>query len=196
MGVSGAFLAVLCGKAEGEEAEALCDEKHKKGIEEDDDKLRIIEEAYRLGCNYEKEHGGCAQCTLAAIQDAVPFLKKDAGVFRAASALDGGATPTGVQNCGSFTGAGMAIGYLCGGRRKPGFEGSNKRAHQLIRKLYQQYQEHYGTVLCNDVREKAEHRCPEVVGNAAKWATQILLDEFGVEGPGRAPSRDVEKGAT
>ena len=34
------------------------------------------------------------------------------------------------------------------------------------------------SVLCKDMREKAERDCPEVVGLAAKWTAQILLDEF------------------
>ena len=138
----------------------------------------IIEEAYRLGHQYEKQYGGCAQCTLAALQDAIPFLAADKGLFRGASSLDGGATPIGLQNCGSFTGAGMAIGYLCGRRRNAKFEGTTKQSHKLIRKLYKQYEEHYGSILCKDVREKAKGDCPEVVGLAAKWTAQILLDEF------------------
>jgi len=141
----------------------------------------IIEEAYRLGHQYEKQYGGCAQCTLAALQDAIPFLAADKGLFRGASSLDGGATPTGLQNCGSFTGAGMAIGYLCGRGRNAKFEGTTKQSHKLIRKLYKQYEEHYGSVLCKDVREKAKRDCPKVVGLAAKWTAQILLDEFSTQ---------------
>ncbi|MDD4270100.1 MAG: C-GCAxxG-C-C family protein [Pirellulales bacterium] len=178
-GVGGGFLNSLCGKTVGGQPEVSSTRGHQ--IDEARCKSEIVEEAYRLGHQYEAQHGGCAQCTLAALQDAIPFLEKDADVFRAASGLDGGATPTGVQNCGAFTGAGMAIGCLCGRRRDTGFAGSNKQAHRLIRKLYEQFEEHYGSVLCKDVREKAERRCPEVVGLAAKWTAQILLDEFGVE---------------
>ena len=138
----------------------------------------IIEEAYRLGHQYERQYGGCAQCTLAALQDAIPFLAADKGLFRGASSLDGGATPTGLQNCGSFTGAGMAIGYLCGRGRNAKFAGTTRQSHKLMRKLYKQYEEHYGSVLCKKVREKARGDCPEVVGLAARWTAQILLDEF------------------
>lgn len=187
-GALGGFLGSLCKTACCEETKASPEENEGKEVEGTDDKSKMAEEAYRLGHQYEKEHGGCAQCAVAAIQDAIPFLKKDAGLFRAASALDGGATPTGLQNCGSFTGAGMVIGYVCGGRRKEDFKGSNKLAHQLIRKLYQHYEEHYETVLCKDVREKAERRCEEVVGLAAKWTAQILLDEFGIDGPEKGSS--------
>ena len=68
--------------------------------------------------------------------------------------------------------------YLYGRRRNTKFEGTTKQSHRLIRKLYEQYEEHYGSVLCKDVREKAEQDCPEVVGLAAKWTAQVLLDEF------------------
>ena len=142
---------------------------------------KIIGEAYRLGHQYEKQYGGCAQCALAALQDAVPFLAADEGLFRGASCLDGGATPTGLQNCGSFTGAAMAIGYLCGRRRDAKFEGTTKQSHKLIRKLYKEFEERYGSVLCKVVRERAGRDCPEVVGLAAKWTAQILLDEFSVK---------------
>jgi len=138
----------------------------------------IIAEAYRLGHQYEKQYGGCAQCALAALQDAIPFLAADQGLFRGASCLDGGATPTKLQNCGAFTGAAMAIGYLCGRRRNGKFEGTTKQSHQLVRKLYKQFEEHYGSVLCKEVREKANRECPRVVGLAAQWTAQILLDEF------------------
>ena len=153
----------------------------------------IIEEAYRLGHQYEKQYGGCAQCTLAALQDAIPFLAADGGLFQGASSLDGGATPTGLQNCGSFTGAGMAIGYLYGRRRNAKFEGTTKQSHKLIRKLYKQYKRQYGSVLCKDVREKAERDCPEVVGLAARWTAEILLDEFSAHTADNADAPSVRE---
>ena len=155
---------------------------------------KIIEAAYRLGREYEKQYGGCAQCTLAALQDAIPFLVADQGLFRGASCLDGGATPTGLQNCGSFTAAGMAIGYLCGRRRSATFEGTTTPSHTLIRKLYRQYEEHYGSVLCKEVRQKAERDCPHVVGLAAQWTAHILLDEFSIHSADGIDTRLVLQG--
>jgi hypothetical protein len=142
----------------------------------------LVEKAYQLGHEYEKKHGGCAQCTVAALQDALPFVDADEDVFRAASCLDGGATPTGLQNCGSFTGCGMIIGYLCGRTRNGQFHGSSGLAHKLLRKVYQRYVDEYGSVLCKDVRKGAEGDCPEVVGRAARWAAEALLEEFAGEG--------------
>ncbi len=138
----------------------------------------IIQEAHRLGYEYEKKYGGCAQCSVAALQDAVPFVPRNQGVFRAASCLDGGATPTGVQNCGAFTGCGMVIGHLCGRTRRKEFRGSSALSHDLIRKVYQRFKEEYGSVLCKDVRAAAERDCPKVVARAAKWTAEVLLREF------------------
>ena len=138
----------------------------------------IIENAYKLGHEYEKKHGGCARCTVAALQDAIPFVAADRGLFRGSTCLDGGATPTGTQNCGGFTGAGMVIGYVCGSTRDETFEGSAALAHQLLHKVYYRFKEAYGTVLCQDVRKGAEGDCPEVVGRAAQWVAEVLLEEF------------------
>jgi C_GCAxxG_C_C family probable redox protein len=183
------LVAGLCRKIRCAETDAPSERGQESDVAGRDQE--IVEKAYRLGHQYEKQYGGCAQCTLAALQDAIPFLARDEGVFRGASSLDGGATPTGLQNCGSFTGAGMAIGYLCGRRRNTRFEGTTKQSHRLIRKLYQQYEERYGSVLCKDVREKAERDCPEVVGLAAKWTAQILLDEFGTHRAEKADAASV-----
>ena len=101
-------------------------------------------------------------------------VPQDAGLRRAASVLDGGATPRGQQNCGAFTGAGMFIGWLCGTEefQKPDL------ARKLIRKVYTQFESQYGNVLCKDVRQKAASDCPKVVGLAAQWTAEAILSEF------------------
>lgn len=150
-------------------------------VEIDGDPEEIIEKAYQLGHEYEKNHGGCAQCTVAALQDAVAFVPRDQGVFRAGSCLDGGATPTGLQSCGAFTGSGIVIGNLCGrtrGRRGKEFRGSSGFSHDLIRKVRKRFEEEYGSVLCQDVKKGAGSDCPKVVGTAAKWTAEVLLEEF------------------
>ena len=134
----------------------------------------IIEKAYKLGHEYEKKHGGCCRCTVAALQDAIEFIPKNENVFRAACCLDGGATPTDVQNCGAFTGSGIIIGYLCG----TGPFGNTSLSHKLIHEVYERFKQAYGTVLCKDVKEKAKRNCPEVVGKAARWTTETILRQF------------------
>ena len=150
-------------------------------VEIDGDPEEIIAKAYQLGHEYEKNHGGCAQCTVAALQDAVAFVPRDQGVFRAGSCLDGGATPTGLHNCGAFTGSGIVIGNLCGrtrGRRGKEFRGGSGFSHDLIRKVCKRFEEEYGSVLCQDVKKGAGSDCPKVVGTAAKWTAEVLLEEF------------------
>ena len=135
---------------------------------------RVMERAYRLGHDLEGRHGGCARCTVAALQQAIPFVPEDGGLFRAASCLDGGATPHGLQNCGAFTGAGMVIGWVCGTEkfRRP------RLARQIIREVYKHFEAEYGTVLCKDVRKKVDGDCPKVVARAARWTTEALLAQF------------------
>jgi hypothetical protein len=135
---------------------------------------QIIEKAYNLGWELEKKHGGCARCTVAALQKAIEFVPEDKGLFRAASCLDGGATPKGIQNCGCFTGSGMVIGWTCGSDTF----GGTRLSHKLIRKVYERFEAEYGSVLCRDVREKAQRDCPQVVANAAKWTAEALLGQF------------------
>lgn len=139
----------------------------------------IVQKAYELGYEYEKKHGGCARCTVAALQDAVPFVAVNESLFRGASCLDGGATPTGNHSCGGFTGAGMVIGHVCGSTRAGAtFQGDAKLAHQLIHKVYDRFEQEYGSVLCAGVRMIAERDCPKVVGRAAQWTAEVLLAEF------------------
>lgn len=134
----------------------------------------IIEKAYKSGHEYERRHGGCCRCTVAALQDAINFVPRSKELFRAASCLDGGATPTGTQNCGSFTGAGMFIGWICGIEDF----GNTGLSHELIHQVFQHFKEEYGGVLCKDVRNGVNGDCPEAVGRASKWTAEVLLRQF------------------
>jgi len=134
----------------------------------------ILEAAHKWGYDFEKKHGGCARCTVAALQKAVPFVPEDGGLFRAATCLDGGATPTGKQNCGGFTGSGIAIGWVCGTEN---FQGT-ALAHKLVREVCKHFEQDYGSVLCEDVRKGMKGNCPEVVGKAARWTAGVLLRQF------------------
>ena len=133
-----------------------------------------VQTAYELGYYYEKEHRGCARCTVAALQDALTFIPDDLSLFRSASCLAGGATPTKLANCGAFTGAGMVIGWLCG----TGRFGDNTLSNDLIHEVHKRFETDYGSVICKVVREKSEADCPEVVGKAAQWTAEILLKQF------------------
>lgn len=137
----------------------------------------MIEKAYRLGHSYEGKYGGCAQCTVAALQDALEFVPADENVFLAASCVDGGATNTGLANCGAFTGAGLVIGHLCG-RKRENFSGGASISHKLLRKVHAKFVETHGGVLCKEVRAASGRKCVEVVGRSAQWTAEILMEQF------------------
>ncbi len=135
----------------------------------------IIEKAYETGYRLEKEHGGCARCTVAAIQECIDFIPRDPGLFRATSCLNGGATPTKEANCGAFTGSGMIIGWTCGEEK---LEDRSQLTKKLMDEVYRKFDAEYGSVLCKHVREKGKGDCNAVVGKAARWLAEILLRQF------------------
>jgi len=176
----GGIALMLCGPlhASGQTAESKRILKHGDRINIGGRGEEIIQKAYELGYEYEKQHGGCARCTVAALQDAISFVVVDESLFRGSTCLDGGATPTETQNCGAFTGAGMVIGYVCGSTRGEEFEGDPRLAHELLHRVYDRFKEEYGTVLCEDVKKGAKADCPKVVARAARWTAEVLLAEF------------------
>jgi hypothetical protein len=137
----------------------------------------IIKKAYQLGAGYHAKYGNCAQTSVAALQDSVPFVPKDEMVFMAASPLSGGATRTRTANCGAFTGSGLAIGSVCG-RTRANFAGKAPLPGELILALSDRIAETWGSVLCNEIRPKAGGECAGVVGRIASWTAEILLKQF------------------
>lgn len=95
-------------------------------------------------------------------------------LVRAASCLDGGATPTQRANCGAFTGSGMVIGYVCG----KGTPDETSFSHVLMNELHAKFAEKYGSVLCGDIRAASGKNCADVVSAAAGWTAEIILKHF------------------
>jgi len=174
LGLKGLFRSTLSSAEESEDFTILGKDD---SLHIGENKRELIRKAYRIGRDYEDRHGGCCRCTVGALQDALDFVPNDKDLLRAASCLDGGATPTKLANCGSFTGSGMIIGYLTGDDSY----GDTGLSHSLIKKLHKRYEDVYGGVLCNDVRKAARGNCDEVVGLAAQWTTGIILDRFAEE---------------
>ena len=137
----------------------------------------ILNKAYQLGRDYYEKYGNCAQSSLAAIQDSVPFVPKDEVVFLASTALSGGATRTRNASCGAFTGCGLAIGSVCG-RSRANFGGKAPLSGQLLLQVHDNFVTAYGDVICNDIRTKVEAKCGDVVGKAAVWGAEALLKQF------------------
>jgi hypothetical protein len=163
-------------------------------------KAAYIASAHRLGYTYEKTYRGCAQCTLAAVQDALGL--PDEQLFRAASSLASGGGLTCAGSCGGFSAGLMFISSLLG-RRREHFDDDDDfkyTSFTLGRTLHDRFIETYGTVICSGIHESIfgrtydlydpddkqqfnddgahEDKCTSVVANAAAWTTEILLEEL------------------
>lgn len=171
----------------------------------------IGRKAYDLGFQYEKIYKGCSQCVLAAVQDL--FGERNDDVFRAASGLAGGAGLCGDSGCGGYSGGIMALSQLHGRVREnfPDPERTRRKSFDLAKKLHDKFIAEYGSVICRDIQQKIlgrgyylrdpeefekfekagahAEKCPSVVGNAAKWVTEILWEE------GNRPKRTGTKTA-
>jgi C_GCAxxG_C_C family probable redox protein len=160
------------------------------------------ERAYELGKEYEKTRKGCCQCTIAALQDALGIRNDD--IFRAAAGLGGGGCGAIDGSCGAYLGSIMVLGSLVGRQRdKDGNFGlipPDAPIFKLGRKFRDKYIKEYGSVVCRNIQTKVLGRpyylidpdewqkfedagghgdkgCPEVVGKAARWMAEIILEE-------------------
>ena len=81
------------------------------------ERRKLLAKAHTLGFEYERIYRGCAQCTIAAIQDTLNI--RDDSVFKAANGFAAGGGRTGIGNCGGYIGGILCIGQLSGrGRDK------------------------------------------------------------------------------
>ena len=178
----------------------------------------VSKRAYALGFEYERDKGNCAQCVFAAVQEVLGERNDD--IFKAANGFAGGSGRMGTGNCGAYSGGILVISSKFG-RSRQEFNERKSRQQQtnevvefngkqipkgfslrdvLVRELHDKFVEEYGSVICNDIRQKlfgrtfdewnptdkeefekagAHHvppyHCPTVVGKAAQWTTEILL---------------------
>lgn len=154
--------------------------------------------AYELGREYEHKYGGCSQCVLAALQDTFGIRQDD--VFKAASGLAGGGATTTEGSCGAYSGAIMFLSLLQGRERNDFADPNHAMGKSFVtaRKLRDRFIQEYGSVVCRNIQTKLFGRpfyladpaefekfekagghdvhCPQVVGNAARWAAEIVIE--------------------
>jgi len=165
-----------------------------------EDKEKIIQRALSLGFEYEKTITGCCQCTIAAIQDALE-MRNDA-VFKAGSGLTAGGGVSCEGSCGGFTGGVMVMSSIFGRRREKWDNDKPEKdcAHRMARALLDKFNREYGSNICGtihrkifgrdfnliDVRDREAFemlgahtdKCTSVVGKAAAWTTELILNEM------------------
>jgi len=161
----------------------------------------VLEKVYWTAFDYELKYRGCAQCSLAALQDV--FEIQEAPVFKSATGLSGGVGLSLLGSCGALTGGAMAISQLFGRGREAFDDPERKRAvaYELSDRLAKRFVQEYGSVLCGEIQQKFLGRsydlwdkegyaefervayshqggCPEVVARGAVWAAEIILEEM------------------
>jgi hypothetical protein len=138
----------------------------------------IIARAFTLGMNYERTITGCCQCTIAAIQDALGL--KDDAVFKAGSGLTAGGGLSCEGSCGGYTGDNMARALLNRFNREYGsnicrvihgriFGRTFDLGNAPEREIFETMGAHFD-------------KCTTVVGKAAAWSTELILDELSNRG--------------
>jgi C_GCAxxG_C_C family probable redox protein len=167
-------------------------------------KEEILNKAYEKGFKGERDYRGCAQCTIAGIQDALNF--RNDHVYKAASGLAGGAGECTDGICGGYSGGIMMMSLFFGRpREKESTKEGRKEKYDSFRMaaaLHDKFIEKYGTVICSEIHKKLfgrsfdlrddsqkeqfrnsgahkdNDKCCAVVGDGARWATELILDEI------------------
>jgi len=191
----------FCGLSNQEEdlIAEIISEYEKLPLEVDWQKKAV--EAWNLGFKYEKVYHGCGQCVIAAATEVLGIF--DENVFNSATGLCGGIGLVNEATCSSFSGGAMVIGMMFH-RGRDHFDGDRENKYinfDLIQQLREKFLKKYGTITCGQIhtkiygrsydlrskeeREKFEeagghgdHGCTEVVADAAKWTTEIILNEI------------------
>ncbi len=159
----------------------------------------VLKKVYEIAFAYERDLGNCPQCLLATMHDIFGIGDDDS--FKAATGFAGGGGLTGDGTCGALVGSIMAIGLVLG-RDKEGHRSRKGagRAYGAAKKVTDRFSEEFEGVVCKDVQKKIFGRsfdllnkedyekfekmgahtdkCTDVVGKAAMWTADIILDEL------------------
>jgi hypothetical protein len=112
----------------------------------------VVDLAYNLGLKY-IEAAICPQATFAALQDVFQF--RDDTVFKSLTGYMGGGGDTCEGACGGVIGGIAAIGYLFGrSRTEFDYKISDLSLRVLVKRVYDQFKEEFGGILCKDVHMK------------------------------------------
>jgi C_GCAxxG_C_C family probable redox protein len=168
------------------------------------DRKQILEKAYKQGFEGERNVRGCAQCAIAAVQDALDM--RNDFVYKAASGLAGGAGECTDGLCGGYSGGIISMSMFFGRTRE---EEATKKGRadkyvsfRMAAALHDRFVQKYGTVICAEIHKKIfgrsfnlrddgekqqfrdagaherEDGCCAVVGDGARWATELILEEI------------------
>lgn len=168
-------------------------------------KNELLEKTSEKAHQFEEVYHGCAQCALGALMETFPEIR-DPDAFRAATGLAGGVGLSTEGSCGALAGGTLAIGLFFG-RKLEDFadsEGRRFTSYRLAKLLQNRFKEEYGSGICGEIQKHVlgrayrlyipeefdlfvkngghSHKCPEVVGLAARWAAEIILEQLEASG--------------
>ena len=174
-------------------------------------RAELLEKAYELGFNFEKNCQSCSQSTVAALHE---MLDIDDVVVRVATSCAGGQAGHVVGTCGGLIGGTMVLDYFFG-RPAQNMSYTERKQQNLdplfnavgiAGELYSRYIKEYGTIICPHIQEQLYGRhfyflddeemakfekagghtdspksACHIVGNATRWVMEMLLDRGAVE---------------
>lgn len=136
-------------------------------------------------------------CAIGALYEMFPDLQNEE-IFKSASGLGGELGLTTFGSCGALAGAIMVVSQIYGRDLKDIKDLERKRfvAYRLAERLVTKFLNEYGTITCSEIQEKLMGRsfyiyegweeflkagghstaCTTVVGNATKWAAQLIAE--------------------
>jgi C_GCAxxG_C_C family probable redox protein len=169
-----------------------------------ENKEQLIEKAYKTGFDSEKAWGGCGQCTMIGVFEALGIDNPQ--LIKAGSGLAAGGGRMCDGACGGYAGGIMAMSSIFG-RRREFMDGDidNKNAsYEMACGLREVFLDQYGTVTCKDIHKKLFGRtydmynpdekeqfdkdgahttkCTGVVGTAARESVRLILKEAEKQG--------------
>jgi C_GCAxxG_C_C family probable redox protein len=173
-------------------------------------KEQLLGAVYQLGADYEGYSGSCSQCTVAALRDVLGFediivkiATSSCGGQAVKSVGTCGAVIGGTIVLDYYFGRNAS--NVSNKESIPLGKGEMANAMVIAGLLCDKYNKEYGSILCPRIQETIFGRsfnlsspedwqefekagahddpskCMSVVGNAARWTLEILLDEGAVE---------------
>lgn len=140
-----------------------------------ENKDKLIQKAYELGFEAEKAYGGCGQCTMIGILDALGIHNPT--LVKAGTGLAGGEGRMCDGVCGGYVGGSMVMASIFG-RRSTEMDGDiedKTTAYDMTVKLRETFIKEYGSVICGDLHKKIFGR------NYNMWS-QVEMDQFNADG--------------
>lgn len=175
-------------------------------------KQQLLQAAAQLGSDFEKYSGSCSQCTVAALWKILGFedtvvrvATSSCGGQAGLSTAACGGVIGGTLVLDYYLGRPAAM--VSSVRTIPEGQESLSRAMEAARLLGRKFSQAYGSILCPEIQKSifgrsfdlqnsadweafmaaGAHsdpaRCMSVVGHAARWTLEILLDEGVVTHP-------------